>query len=82
MSKITPKLLDIVALTVDLPEYNLLRGQVGTIVEILADGAAFEVEFSDRNGQTYESVGLLPEQIMVLYFEPASPSSVAEMLTA
>jgi hypothetical protein len=82
MSTSKPKLLDIVALTLDLPEYNLLRGQVGTIVEILADGAAFEVEFSDRNGQTYESTGLLQEQMMVLHFEPASPSSLAEMVTA
>jgi hypothetical protein len=47
----------------DLPEYNLLRGQVGT---------AFEVEFSDINGQTYGSVGLRLEQIMVLHFEPKS----------
>ena len=67
------KLLDVVALTVDLPQYNLLRGQVGTVVEMLANGTAFEVEFSDRNGRTYESVGLRPEQIMVLRFEPASP---------
>ena len=29
------KLLDVVALTVDLPEYNLWRGQVGTVVENL-----------------------------------------------
>jgi len=65
-------LLDVVALTVDLPEYNLLRGQVATIVELLVDGAAFEVEFSDSNGQTYESIGLRPEQIMVLHFEPTS----------
>jgi hypothetical protein len=36
------KLLDVVALTVDLPEVNLRRGQVGTIVDILAGGAAFE----------------------------------------
>lgn len=43
MTKNTPQLLDIVALTVDLPEYKLLRGQVGTIVELLADSAAFEV---------------------------------------
>jgi hypothetical protein len=42
------KLLDVVALTTDLPEYNLFRGQVGTVVEILRDGSAFEVEFSDR----------------------------------
>jgi hypothetical protein len=85
----TPKLLDVVVLKMDLPEYNLLRGQVGTIVEILADGAAFEVEFSDacgglrqRHGQTYESVDLRAEQIMVLHFEPASPSFVQEMVTA
>ncbi|MTJ12316.1 DUF4926 domain-containing protein [Anabaena sp. UHCC 0187] len=61
-------LLDVVALTVDLAEYHLLRGQVGTIVELLTDGAVFEVEFSDSNGQTYESLGLRPEQIMVLNF--------------
>lgn len=82
MSTNTPKLLDMVALTIDLPEYNLLRGQVGTVVELLANGAALEVEFSDRNGQTYESVGLRPDQIMVLHFEPASPSPVPEMVTA
>jgi len=52
------ELLDVVALTVDLPEYHLRRGQVGTVVEILAGGKAFEVEFSDRNGRTYESLGL------------------------
>ena len=45
----TIKLLDVVALMVDLPEYNLRRGQVGTVVEILAGGKAFEVEFSDRD---------------------------------
>jgi hypothetical protein len=44
------KLLDVVALTVDLPEDNLWRGQVGTIVEILAGENAYEVEFSDRQG--------------------------------
>lgn len=46
----TVKLLDVVALLVDIPEYNLWRGQVGTVVETLANGTAFEVEFSDRNG--------------------------------
>ena len=73
------KLLDVVALTVDLPEYNLWRGQVGTVVEILAGGTAFEVEFSDRNGRTYESLGLRPDQIIVLHYEPLSapPTPVA-----
>ncbi|MCV3214445.1 DUF4926 domain-containing protein [Plectonema radiosum NIES-515] len=85
----TPKLLDVVALTIDLPECNLWRGQVGTVVEVLADGAAFEVEFSDawvgqslRNGRTYESLGLRTEQFMVLHFEPASPDSKPEMVIA
>ena len=74
------KLLDVVALTVDLPEYNLFRGQVGTVVEILAGGTAFEVEFSDRDGRTYESIGLRPDQIMLLHYEPitAHPMSVTE----
>jgi Domain of unknown function (DUF4926) len=75
------KLLDVVALTVDLPEDKLWRGQVGTVVEILVNGEAFEVEFSDRNGRTYESIGLRPSQIMVLRFEPLSPDSALEMAT-
>lgn len=79
MTTNTIKLLDVVALSVDLPEYNLWRGQVGTVVDVLASGAAFEVEFSDRNGRTYESMGLRPEQIMVLHFEPAFPEKMSEI---
>lgn len=69
------KLFDVVALTVDLPEHNLWRGQVGTVVEVLKNGVAFEVEFSNREGRTYESLGLRPDQIMALHYEPehASP---------
>ena len=62
-------LFDVVALKTDLPGSNLLRGQVGTVVEILADGSAFEVEFRDREGAVYESLGLRSDQIMVLYFD-------------
>jgi len=58
-----------------LTEYSLMRGQVGTVVDILADGSAFEVEFSDHTGRTYESVGLYPEQMMILHFESANPGS-------
>ncbi len=65
----TVKLLDVVALTADLPEHDLRRGQVGTVVDVLAGGAAFEVEFSDRAGRTVESLGLRPEQIMVVRHE-------------
>jgi Domain of unknown function (DUF4926) len=70
------KLLDVVALTVDLPELNLWRGQVGTVVDLLAGGTAFEVEFSDRNGRTYASLGLRPDQIMVLRYEPVTTQSI------
>ncbi len=72
------KLLDVVALTVDLPEYHLWRGQVGTVVAMLEGDTAFEVEFSDRDGRTYESLGLRPEQIMVLHYEPVATQSQAE----
>ncbi len=75
------KLLDVIALTIDLPEHNLQRGQVGTVVERLGEGKAFEVEFSDANGQTFESVSLDPEHCMVLYFEPASPEFQLEPTT-
>jgi hypothetical protein len=72
------KLLDVVALTVDLPEHHLWQGQVGTVVEILAGGAAFEVEFSDRAGRTYESLGLRPDQLMVLHYEPLATQPQSE----
>ncbi|MEE6159837.1 DUF1156 domain-containing protein [Cylindrospermopsis raciborskii DSH] len=64
-------LLDVVVLTVDLPADNLWRGQVGTVVETLADGAAFEVEFSDKNGRVYQSLGLRREQLKVSHFKPS-----------
>ena len=64
------ELFDVVALTHDIPEQNLRRGEVGTVVEILANGDAFEVEFSDQNGQVYESLGFRASQIILLHNEP------------
>ena len=51
------RLLDVVALTEALPDYNLVPGQVGTIVETLAH-SVYEVEFSDDDGQTYATLPL------------------------
>jgi len=65
-----PKLLDVVALTADLPERKLYRGQVGTVVENLAPNV-FEVEFSDEEGRTYASLALPTDQLMVLHYNPA-----------
>jgi hypothetical protein len=67
-------LFDVVALTEDLPEWNLRRGQVGTVVETLAPGV-FEVEFSDTNGRTYAMLALRAEQLMVLHYAPAGAAS-------
>ena len=63
------QLLDVVALTGDLPEHGLSRGQVGTAVEALAPGV-FEVEFCDNNGRTYASLALRADQLMVLHYRP------------
>lgn len=65
----TIRLLDVVALTEDLPEHDLCRGQVGTVVEILSNGNAFEVEFSDSRGRTASSLGLRADQFLVLHYE-------------
>lgn len=65
------KLFDVVALNENVPGAGLSRGQVGTVVDTLDNGKAFEVEFSDKDGRTYESLGLRPEQLIVLIYEPA-----------
>jgi hypothetical protein len=41
-----------VVLTKNLPEENLEAGDVGTVVHIHKDGAAFEVEFVTLAGRT------------------------------
>ena len=61
--------LDVVALTEDLSNRGLYRGQVGTVVESLAPGV-FEAEFSDNEGRTYASLALEAEQPLVLHHEP------------
>jgi len=61
------KLLDIVALTDNLPEHGLYKGQVGTIVEFLAPNV-YEVEFNDDEGQTYAMQALRRDQLMELHY--------------
>ena len=64
------KLLDVVALTEDLPERKLKRGQVGTVVEVLAPDV-YEVEFTDNDGRTYAELAVKEEKLLVLHYEPA-----------
>ncbi len=63
------KLLDVVAVTEDLPEVGLFRGQVGTVVEVY-DPGEFEVEFSDRDGEMYALATLRHDQLLLLRHEP------------
>jgi len=63
------KLLDVVALTENLPKRKLRRGQVGTVVELL-DPGVFEVEFADNDGRAYASLALKENQLLVLYYQP------------
>jgi len=63
------QLLEVVALTEDVPERGLARGQVGTVVEALAPDV-FEIEFCDDNGRTYALLALRTSQLMVLHYRP------------
>lgn len=49
--------LDVVSLLVDVPEHDLARGTLGTVVEVLGD-EFFEVEFSDDSGRTGAELAL------------------------
>ena len=62
--------LDVVALTEDIPDRGLLRGQVRTVVESLGPGVV-EVEFVDNDGRTYAMLPLKSSQLLVLHYQPA-----------
>ena len=64
MSKI--KELDAVALTCDLPEHRLTRGDVGTAVLVHDKGTAFEVEFVGYDGHTVALLTLERNQVRSL----------------
>ena len=69
-------LLSTVALNVDLPGRKLKRGEVGTVVEILARDV-YEVEFCDEDGQTYAELALKGDQLIPLHNQGESLRIVA-----
>jgi hypothetical protein len=81
---ISLKLYDTVALLEAVETFQFMtdnplilpQGQVGTVVEEYKKGEAYEVEFSDENGQTYALVTLKPEQLICLHFEQPCLSRV------
>ncbi len=58
------KLLETVIVTVNVPDQDVLAGDLGTIVEIYTTPAlAFEVEFVNPDGTTRALLTLAPEQV-------------------
>lgn len=64
-----PSAFDVVALLASVPEYGLVRGHLGTVVERLTEGVV-EVEFSDDDGRTYAEAALPKELLLVLHQRP------------
>ena len=60
------KLLDVVALLEDIPEFKLRKGEVGTIVEEFEDGGV-EVEFADKRGVAYAFADLPKSKLLALH---------------
>src|SRR5215216_4988103 len=63
MSRAPLRELDLAALRQDLPTYGLIAGDIGTVVFVHADGAAYEVEFVTADGRTVAVETLLADQI-------------------
>lgn len=64
------EMLDTVALLRDIPEAQLVQGQVGTVVEMFGKSAC-EVEFCGEDGRTYASLGIKTRDLMVLHYSQA-----------
>ncbi len=62
------KLLDTVALLKDVPEYGLVKGQVGVAVEELASNV-FEIEFCNVQGETLAMLPIESEFLMILHYD-------------
>jgi len=63
----TAPLLATVALLENSPSLNLVRGQVGTVVELLSDSVVL-VEFADLDGQTTSLEALPIDQLLTLHY--------------
>lgn len=55
--------LDTVALTRDVAEYNLIRGDIGAVTHCYGEGGAFEVEFITADGKTIALLTLKREDV-------------------
>ena len=65
--------LKLVALVEDLPQFNLKKGDLGTIVFVHEGGAAYEVEFTTLEGATIAVITVQAHQIRQI-----GPSEIAQ----
>jgi len=77
-----PDIGDVIELTVDIPDRNLRAGVQGTIVHC-HDNEAYEVEFTNKDGETLDFLALRAEQFIVVWrAETQEWLSVAERAAA
>ncbi len=63
----TLSLLATVIATVDMPDHQVLAGDIGTVVEVYAEPSrAYEVEFVNPDGTTRALLTLAPNQVRTL----------------
>lgn len=56
-----------VILTVDLPEYHLKAGDVGTVIHVYGNAMAYELELFNLNGDTLDVVTVQAEQVRPIW---------------
>ncbi len=60
-----PKLFDVVAILTDIPQQQVRRGMVGTVVEELSNNH-YLVEFCNQDGETLALVPLNETDVLLL----------------
>lgn len=60
------ELYDVIALKDDLPEYGLVKGQQGTLLEVF-DEKYVEVEFCDNVGRTIYSGAFFKDNLQLIW---------------
>jgi len=58
--------LELVALTVDLPEHDLRAGDIGTVVDVHSGGQGYQVEFTTVRGETIAVAAVRPDQVRLV----------------
>jgi hypothetical protein len=72
------KEFDQVALTTDLPDFQLIVGDVGTVVDITPNGKQYTLEFFNFDGKTIAVVPVAATQIRAIGSREVTHSRVLD----